>query len=131
MKLTGWEAIEYAEANGALLNKYADPTEDALAGVSLSEARVIAGEDAGLLWIEVVPARYCVRVIGSGEFGSRLFFSDDAAAAKAKADDLGSAYEYGVAVIDSETKTADLGHRVVPVAEVFDEEDDDLEVDMV
>lgn len=52
-KLTGMAAIEYAERNGLTLSKYTDPTEEARDGVSVAEAREIAREDAGLVWIEV------------------------------------------------------------------------------
>jgi len=45
-------AIEFAEANDLLLNKYADPTEEARTGLTPDEARAVAREDAGLIWIE-------------------------------------------------------------------------------
>lgn len=51
-RLHGSEAIEYAIENGLNLNKYADPTEDATYGLSISEARAIAQEDPGLIWVE-------------------------------------------------------------------------------
>jgi hypothetical protein len=54
MKLTGIEAIEYAEANGLTLNKYNDPTEDAREGLTPEEARKIAREDSGLIYVEDV-----------------------------------------------------------------------------
>ena len=43
MKLSGHEAIEYAEANDLPLSKYADPTED-------------AREDPSLIFVEVPQA---------------------------------------------------------------------------
>lgn len=49
--LTGYEAIEYADANGLMLKKYNDPTEDAREDVTVEEARSIAREDARLIWI--------------------------------------------------------------------------------
>lgn len=53
MKLTGYAAIEYAEANGMTLTKYNDPTEDHREGLTPDEARVIANEDPSLIYIEV------------------------------------------------------------------------------
>ncbi len=51
--LTGTQALEYAERNDVLLNKYNDPTEDAREGLTLSEARKIAMEDPGLIYVAV------------------------------------------------------------------------------
>lgn len=50
--LTGYDAIEYAEDHGLLLNKYTDPTEEAREGLTPDEAKEIAREDDGLIWIE-------------------------------------------------------------------------------
>jgi hypothetical protein len=52
--LKGYEAIEYAEANGLALSKYEDPTEDAREDVTPAEARKIASEDPSLIYVEVV-----------------------------------------------------------------------------
>ena len=52
MKLTGYDAIDIAEANGLTLNKYADPTEDAREGLTMEEARRVAAEDPSLIWLE-------------------------------------------------------------------------------
>jgi hypothetical protein len=52
-RLTGYEAIEYAEANNLTLNKYNDPVEDAREGLTPDEARKIASEDPGLIHIEI------------------------------------------------------------------------------
>lgn len=51
-KLTGTDAIEYAEAHNLPLHKHADPTEGARE-VSVEEAREIAAEDPSLIWIEI------------------------------------------------------------------------------
>lgn len=51
-KLTGIEAIEFAERYGMTLRKYADPTEDARGGLNTSEARKIALDDPSLIWLE-------------------------------------------------------------------------------
>ncbi len=50
--LTGFDAIEYAEAHGLPVNKYTDPEEGARRGISTEEAREIAAEDPSLIWIE-------------------------------------------------------------------------------
>jgi hypothetical protein len=52
--LSGYAAIEYAEANELLLSKYNDPTEDAREDVTPDEARKIAEEDPRLIYIEVL-----------------------------------------------------------------------------
>ena len=50
--ITGYDAINYAEANGLTLNKYADPIEDGRTGLTVDEARKVAAEDPGLIWIK-------------------------------------------------------------------------------
>jgi len=50
--LSGYEAIEYAEANGLTLSKYNDPIEDAREGLTPDEARKIAAEDPNLIYVE-------------------------------------------------------------------------------
>ena len=55
MKLHGWDAIEAAERMGLRLHKYADPTEDARADLTVAEARRVAREDPSLLWVHVGP----------------------------------------------------------------------------
>ena len=52
-RLTGYDAIEYAERTGAELHKYTDPTEEERHGITLDEAREIADEDPSLIWTEV------------------------------------------------------------------------------
>ena len=51
--LVGHAAIEYAEQHEPhlLLNKFADPTEDARKGLTVNEAREIARDDDGLIWV--------------------------------------------------------------------------------
>lgn len=53
--LTGNAAIEYAEAHGLELSKYADPLEDAREGLTVEEAREVAREDPSLIYV-VLPA---------------------------------------------------------------------------
>lgn len=52
-KLTGYDAIDYARAEGLKLNKYADPTEGPRQGLTPEEAEEIAHEDPSLIWLEV------------------------------------------------------------------------------
>ena len=54
MKLTGYEAINYAEANGLTLSKYNDPIEDAREGLTPDEARNIALEDPTLIYVRII-----------------------------------------------------------------------------
>ncbi len=58
MKLTGFDAISYAEREGLSLNKSADPIDDARTGLSVAEAEAIATEDASLIWVEVPDSEY-------------------------------------------------------------------------
>ena len=49
---TGWEAIEAAKTNSALvLNKYSDPIEDDRSGLTVDEAVEVAREDPSLIWL--------------------------------------------------------------------------------
>lgn len=52
MKISGIAAVEIAEKVGVDLNKYADPTEGART-VSVNEARDIAREDPGLIYVSL------------------------------------------------------------------------------
>ena len=54
MKLTGYEAINYAEANGLTLSKYNDPIEDAREGLTPDEARNLALEDPTLIYVRII-----------------------------------------------------------------------------
>ena len=49
--LTGHDAIAYAEAFEARLQKYADPIEDARDDLTPDEARDVAAEDPSLIYI--------------------------------------------------------------------------------
>lgn len=59
-RLTGSDAIDYAEAHGLTLSKYTDPTEEAREGLTPDEAREIAREDPTLIWIDAPPRRYYI-----------------------------------------------------------------------
>ena len=58
MKLTGFEAIEFAEKEGLPLNKSADSIDDAVAGLTIAEAQAIAAEDPDLIYLVVEEAEY-------------------------------------------------------------------------
>ncbi|MDR3519225.1 MAG: hypothetical protein P4M00_25820 [Azospirillaceae bacterium] len=50
--LHGHEAVEYAEKQGLLLNKHADPIEDARHDITPQEAYSIIAVSPALIWIE-------------------------------------------------------------------------------
>jgi len=56
-RLTGTDAIEYAERHDLLLSKYADPIEDGRDGLTPEEAAAIAREDPSLIYIDIAPAQ--------------------------------------------------------------------------
>lgn len=53
VRLTGADAITYAEANGLALNKHNDPTEGAREGLTVAEAKSVAREDPNLIWVDI------------------------------------------------------------------------------
>ncbi len=52
-RLSGHEAIDYAELHGRVLSKFTDPTEDAREGLSVEDARDVARYDAGLIYLDL------------------------------------------------------------------------------
>ena len=54
-RIVGRAAIEYAEATGCSLNKFADPIEGSRDGLSLTEALDVAREDASLIYVDIGP----------------------------------------------------------------------------
>ncbi len=58
MRLTGFEAITFAEREGLSLNKSADNIDDAATGLTVAEAEAIAAEDPELIWLEVSDEEY-------------------------------------------------------------------------
>ena len=58
MKLTGFDAIAYAEREGLLLHKAADRIDASRHDLSVAEAEAIATEDPDLIWVEVPDAEY-------------------------------------------------------------------------
>jgi len=58
MRLTGFEAIEFAERAGLTLNKTADRIDDGAEGLSVAEAEAIADDNPDLIWLEVDDDEY-------------------------------------------------------------------------
>ena len=58
MRLTGFEAIEYAERAGVTLNKAEDHIDSAAMGLSIAEAEAIADDRPEVIWIEVEADEY-------------------------------------------------------------------------
>lgn len=71
VRLTGVAAIEAAESMGLLLGKYADPTEGAREGLTVSEAREVAAEDSGLVYLDVPAADGLTVVVLHGTMSVR------------------------------------------------------------
>jgi hypothetical protein len=53
MKLTGFDAISYAEQEGLSLHKSADHIDPARENLTIAEAEAIALESPELIWLEV------------------------------------------------------------------------------
>lgn len=58
MRLTGFEAIEYAEKEGLPLNKAPDRIDPELFGLTVAEAEAIASDRPDLIWLEVPEDEY-------------------------------------------------------------------------
>lgn len=58
MRLTGFDAITYAEREGLSLNKFADNIDEAVAGLTVAEAEAIAVDRPELIWLEVTDEEY-------------------------------------------------------------------------
>ena len=58
MRLTGFEAIEFAEKEGLTLNKVADAIDPEASGLSVAEAEAIATDRPELIWIVVPEEEY-------------------------------------------------------------------------
>jgi hypothetical protein len=65
-KLTGHDAINYAEAHGLMLIKSADAIEGNRYGMSIDEAREIAEQDPSLIHCYVLGERY-YKIQGHGK----------------------------------------------------------------
>lgn len=58
MRLTGFDAITFAEREGLTLNKLADSINEAATGLTVPEAEAIATEDPNLIWLEISEDEY-------------------------------------------------------------------------
>jgi len=58
MRLTGFEAIEFAEREGLTLNKAATSIDEGAEGLSIAEAEAIADDDPELVWLDVHADEY-------------------------------------------------------------------------
>jgi hypothetical protein len=58
MKVTGFDAISFAEQEGMTLNKDADHIDEARTGLSIAEAEAIATLNPNLIWLEVLDNVY-------------------------------------------------------------------------
>ena len=58
MRLTGFEAIEYAEKEGLRLNKAADRIDAGQIGLTIAEAEAIATDSPDDIWLEVPEKDY-------------------------------------------------------------------------
>jgi len=58
IRLTGFEAIEYAEKQGLTLNKHPDPIMGPRVGLNVGDAEAIADEDPDLIWLDVATEDY-------------------------------------------------------------------------
>jgi len=58
MRLTGFDAIEYAEKHNRTLNKRPDAVDPGRTGLTVAEAEAIADEDEGLIYLDVPDSEY-------------------------------------------------------------------------
>ena len=61
MRLTGFEAIEFAEKEGLTLNKAGDSIDGPVQGLTIAEAEALASNDPESVWLEVPDGEYRVR----------------------------------------------------------------------
>lgn len=61
MKLTGFEAIEFAEKEGLTLNKAGDSIDTPVQGLTIAEAEAIAADNPDLIWLVIPEDEYGVR----------------------------------------------------------------------
>jgi hypothetical protein len=77
MRLTGFEAIEYAEKEGLGLNKAADAIDDEVKGLSIAEAEAIATDNPELIWVDVAKTEEYGERKEPAEFGGRVNMEPD------------------------------------------------------
>jgi len=69
MRLSGFDAIEYAEKEGLTLNKSADSIDDGASDLTIAEAEAIADDHPELIWVDV-PADEILR--RAAQYGAGL-----------------------------------------------------------
>jgi hypothetical protein len=58
LRLTGFDAIEYAEKQTLLLNKHPDGITGPRVGLTVAEAQAVAADDPDLVWLDVSVEEY-------------------------------------------------------------------------
>jgi len=58
MRLTGFDAIEFAEKHNLSLSKHGDAVDEPAAGLTVAEAEAIAEEDEELIYLDVPDDEY-------------------------------------------------------------------------
>jgi len=58
MRLTGFDAIEFAEKHNLRLRKQGDPVDGPSEGLTVAEAEAIADEDEELIYLDVPDEEY-------------------------------------------------------------------------
>jgi hypothetical protein len=58
MRLTGFDAIEYAEKAGLKLHKHPDSIEGPRVEISVAEAEALAEDTPDLIWLDVPDSEY-------------------------------------------------------------------------
>lgn len=58
MRLTGFDAIEFAEKHNLRLKKQGDPVDGPAAGLTVAEAEAIADDDEDLIYLDVPDEQY-------------------------------------------------------------------------
>lgn len=58
MRLTGFDAIEFAEKHNLRLKKHGDAVDGSARDLTIAEAEAIADEDEGLIYLDIADAEY-------------------------------------------------------------------------
>ncbi len=58
MRLTGFDAIEFAEKHGLRLTRKADRIDEYRSGLTIAEAEAIADEDEDLIFLDIPDEEY-------------------------------------------------------------------------
>ncbi len=82
IRMTGRDAITYAQAHGLALSAHTDPTAEGREGVTVEEARRIASEDPSLVYLDV-PASVVERLAEEATAAADVYIADACADALA------------------------------------------------